>query len=284
MQDINYRKNEMDPNTLVSVAEIRHALILRGVSLRGILDKQDLLKALNDVQLDPYDCVQNKNTLSAFVRSHGFLADGFCSKESDLVARAKQVRSICLKQGDYEGLKSDLKTVDDILKARDDYQVLEISKTTTSTINARDVLVAFRNVIRKVHPDKNSAQGATEAAARVNQAFERLKSGKSSVPSSFESKQPQPPRYKHSDEEDFLRRQREAERNGEKKMRGDAPNSKRKKKRDGDRGKKSNNDGNEKQRKREKDDKKPMKKSDEGGPKREKPERKNDNKDKHARD
>lgn len=167
----------MDPNELVSVKELKQELQSKRVSLKGLNEKRELIQALGDeVQTDVFTLAKD-DALTRFIKSHGFSAIPCEGSRSELIQRARDVWSVA--SGESTGPSSEnLKDVDSILMlpARALHEALGL-KPSRIKVPAKDLQDAYRTTIRKVHPDKNRAQGAKQAAARVNDAYEKLKNG-----------------------------------------------------------------------------------------------------------
>lgn len=198
----------MDPNKVVSVAELRAFLVKRGVSLKTIVERSDFVVAFDAMGSDIFDVAREDN-LKQFIQSYKYQLLA-CDSHAELVERAKQVRSIVKRIGDFESLEADLREVDRIIKAKADWQVLGLASPPKNPLQAKQ---AFQVTIRRIHPDRNRAQGATKAAIRVNDAWSRLKAetpsayASSSTGSTFNQADKQ-----RRDDEDAHRRREEARR------------------------------------------------------------------------
>ena len=90
------------------------------------------------------------------------------------------------------------KACDDILKQKDYYDILGVSKSATHD----EIKKAYRKKSLKIHPDKNKAERAQEAFKKLSQAYVCL---------SEEDKRAIYDRY--GNEEDFMRAQQGAGQN-----------------------------------------------------------------------
>ena len=153
--------------------ELRQCLEFNSISTRLFIERAEYLKACQSLlkSIDPLDYVTNPAILEGIIAKNGFSYE-HCKSLQQLLERAKQVRCVQTFREDSKLTREHLLEVDLVLKANSDHQVLGLAKA--SGFSTKDVKLAYHSKSRKVHPDKNPAQGSNEAFNRVKEAFERL--------------------------------------------------------------------------------------------------------------